>query len=113
MSCAFCMIINGEIETRKIYEDKDMVGINDINPQAPIHALVISKKHIESLLQAGPDDIELIGKMLLVASKIAKQFMIDETGYRIVVNTNRDAGQSVDHLHIHMLGGRPMKWPPG
>ncbi|MCL5674480.1 MAG: histidine triad nucleotide-binding protein [Candidatus Omnitrophica bacterium] len=113
MSCPFCMIAQGEIETGKIYEDKDMVVINDVNPQAPIHVLVIPKKHIESLLFAGQDDIEMFGKMLIVASNVAKQLLIDKTGYRIVINTNRDAGQSVDHLHIHMLGGRPMKWPPG
>ena len=113
MSCTFCMITNGEIETGKIYEDKDMTVINDVHPQAPIHVLIIPRKHVESLLAAGQDDIELLGKMMIVASKVAKQLLIDKTGYRIVINTNRDAGQSVDHLHMHMLGGRPMKWPPG
>ena len=107
------MIASGEIETRKLYEDKDMVVINDVNPQAPIHILVIPKKHIENLLSAGPEDAELIGKMMIVASILAKKLLIDKTGYRVVINTNRDAGQTVDHLHVHMLGGRPMKWPPG
>ncbi len=113
MSCTFCMIANGEIEIKKLYEDKDMIVINDINPQAPIHILVIPKKHIENLLLVEPADVELLGRMLIAASNVAKELSIDKTGYRIVINTNRDAGQTVGHLHVHMLGGRPMKWPPG
>ncbi len=113
MTCPFCMIVSGEIETKKIYEDEKIIAINDVNPQAPIHVLIISKKHIESLLFAEQEDIDLLGEMLIVASKIAIQYMVDKTGFRIVINTNRDAGQSVDHLHMHLLAGRPMKWPPG
>jgi histidine triad (HIT) family protein len=113
MSCPFCQIALGEIKTEKLYEDEDMVIINDVNPQAPIHVLIIPKRHIESLLVAEEKDAELFGKMLLSASNIAKQLLIAETGYRIVINTNRDAGQTVDHLHLHLLGGRPMNWPPG
>jgi len=103
--------VNNEIKSEKIYEDEDVIGIKDINPQAPIHILIIPKKHFEKLYQI--EDTELLGKMIKVASLIAEKEGIKYSGYRLVINTNRNAGQSVDHVHIHLLGGRIMLWPPG
>lgn len=111
MNCIFCKIVNGEIKSEKVYEDENLVCIKDINPQAPVHILIIPKKHIEKLYQT--DEITLLGKMLKVACDIAEKEGIKESGYRIVINTNRNAGQSVDHIHFHLLGGRILMWPPG
>ena len=101
----------GEIECNRVYEDEDFLAFRDINPQAPIHILIIPKKHIVRLHDT--EDVLLMGKLLSLASRIARDEGIAETGYRIVINTNRNAGQSVEHLHVHLLGGRVMKWPPG
>lgn len=111
MNCIFCKIVNNEIKSEKVFEDKDLICIKDINPQAPVHILIIPKKHIEKLHQI--EDIQLLGKILKVACKIAENQGIKESGYRIVINTNKDAGQSVNHIHFHLLGGRIMHWPPG
>lgn len=111
MDCVFCKIIKNEIKSEKIYEDEDVICIRDINPQAPIHILIIPKKHIEKLYQI--DEIELLGKMLKIACLMAEKEKIKESGFRIVINTNRNAGQSVEHIHFHLLGGRVMLWPPG
>ncbi len=113
MNCIFCKIANGEIPAKKIYEDDRVLAFYDIAPQAPIHILIIPKKHFATLLEIGEEDSQLIGHIFLVANKIAKELKIDESGFRIVVNCNRDGGQTVFHLHFHLLAGRPMHWPPG
>ena len=111
MNCVFCKIIRNEIKSDKVYEDDDLICIRDINPQAPIHLLIIPKKHVEKLYEV--DDLILLGKMLKIACQIAEKEGIKESGFRIVINTNRNAGQSVEHVHVHLLGGRIMMWPPG
>ncbi len=110
-NCIFCAIIKGDIPTEKLYEDDDVVVFEDINAQAPEHFLVIPKKHI-----ATPNDAEddaLLGKLSLIAAKIAKERGFSEKGYRLVMNCNKDGCQSVYHIHLHCLGGRQMTWPPG
>ncbi|RLG99163.1 histidine triad nucleotide-binding protein [Candidatus Bathyarchaeota archaeon] len=109
--CIFCKIASGEIPAQIVYKDDEFVAFRDINPQAPVHILIIPKKHIPKLYDT--DDEKLLGKMLVLANEIAKKEGISEDGYRIVINTNRNAGQSIDHLHLHLLGGRVMNWPPG
>ncbi len=109
----FGKIARGEIEADLIYEDDDVVAFQDINPQAPTHLLVIPRKPIATLNDALPEDAELIGRLVLTAAKIAKQMGIAEDGYRTVINCNAGAGQTVFHLHLHVLGGRPLQWPPG
>lgn len=111
--CIFCAIVSGKVKSQIAYEDEDVVAFHDINPQAPVHILVIPRKHIASLNETSEDDLQLLGKLLLVARNIAKEKGISEDGYRIVLNTNRGAGQSVFHIHLHLLGGRPFGWPPG
>ncbi|MCS7180938.1 MAG: histidine triad nucleotide-binding protein [bacterium] len=111
MNCIFCKIINKEIKSDIIYESEELICIRDINPQAPVHILIIPKKHIEKLYEI--EDELLLGKMLKIACEIAKKEGIKETGFRIVINTNKNAGQSVEHVHFHLLGGRLMLWPPG
>lgn len=110
--CLFCKIIEGKIPSKKVYEDDKVFVIEDINPQAPTHVLIIPKKHIVGLKEANEADAELIGYCQLVAAKIARQRGI-ERGYRTVYNVGPGAGQSVFHLHLHLLGGRDLKWPPG
>lgn len=111
--CIFCKIIKGDIPSNKIYEDNKLIVIEDVNPQAPVHLLAIPKEHIPTILQLKQEHKELIGSIHLVANKIAKDKKIDEQGFRIVVNCNRGAGQTVFHIHFHILGGREMRWPPG
>lgn len=111
--CLFCKMVSGEIEPDKVYESDDLLAFRDINPQAPIHILVVPKEHIATTNDLTQDHESLIGKMVLVARDIAKKEGIDESGYRIVLNCNQHGGQSVDHIHIHVLGGRQMMWPPG
>lgn len=110
--CIFCKIANKEIG-QLIYEDESVVAFNDLNPQAPVHVLIIPKKHIERLSQVGKEDECLVGHILSVAGKIAHERGIIDTGYRVVVNEGEAAGQSVWHLHFHLLGGRQLGWPPG
>jgi len=112
-NCIFCKIVRKEIPAKIVYEDDDIMAFYDINPQAPIHVLVIPKKHISSLAEVQDEDLQLLGKLLLGASKVAKKLGISEDGYRVVINTNRDAQQTVFHIHVHVIGGRPMSWPPG
>jgi histidine triad (HIT) family protein len=112
-NCLFCRIIAGEIPATKVYEDDLALAFRDINPQAPTHVLIVPKKHIASLSEASPDDQALLGHLTLVAPKLADQLGIADGGYRTVVNTGAGAGQSVWHIHIHLLGGRPLGWPPG
>ena len=112
-SCLFCRIINGERPARVVYQDERLVAIEDINPQAPVHILVIPRRHIATLNDLTPDDEGLIGELVRRAAVVAKDRGIDQSGYRTVFNCNRGAGQSVFHIHLHLLGGRPMGWPPG
>ncbi|MBT3046043.1 MAG: histidine triad nucleotide-binding protein [gamma proteobacterium symbiont of Ctena orbiculata] len=111
--CLFCKFVTGEIQPDKVYEDDDLFAFRDINPQAPTHILVIPKRHIATLNELEPGDQALLGKLTLAAQKIAKDEGIDGSGYRLVLNCNSDAGQSVFHIHMHLLGGRGMSWPPG
>jgi histidine triad (HIT) family protein len=108
----FQRIIDNEIPAKIIYEDDQCLAFHDVSPQAPTHVLVIPKQPIESIAAVADDDADLIAHMWLVIRDLAKQLKLDR-GYRVVVNCGREAGQSVDHLHFHLLGGRPMKWPPG
>jgi histidine triad (HIT) family protein len=110
--CLFCRIIHGEIPAKQVYEDEHTFAFEDINPQAPTHVLVIPKKHIVGLKESTIEDADLIGRCHLTAAKIAKQRGV-ENGYRTVLNVGPGAGQSVFHLHVHLLGGRNLSWPPG
>lgn len=110
--CLFCRIINGEVPARKVYEDDRAVAFADINPQAPTHLLIVPRKHVAGLKEATAEDAELIGYCQLVAAKIARERQIED-GYRTVYNVGPRAGQSVFHLHLHLLGGRDLRWPPG
>jgi histidine triad (HIT) family protein len=112
MSCLFCKIIAGEIPSRKVVEDDLAYAFRDIGPQAPTHILIVPRKHITSLAHAAEEDTELLGHLHWVAAKIAEQEGLKK-GYRTVINIGPDGGQTVDHLHIHLLGGRSMTWPPG
>jgi histidine triad (HIT) family protein len=111
--CLFCKIIAGQIPGRFVYEDHELVAIRDINPQAPLHALIIPRRHIATLNDLGPHDDALVGSMQRAAAAIAKEHGYSEQGYRTVFNTNRDAGQTVLHIHLHLLAGRGLTWPPG
>lgn len=112
MDCVFCKIARNEIPSKKVYEDDQIVAFNDLEPQAPVHVLIIPKKHIQSADQIADDDTNIIGKIFMVASKIAKELEL-ENGYRIVNNCGEDGGQTVPHLHFHLMGGRKMNWPAG
>ena len=111
--CLFCKIAQKQIPSKIAFEDDDLLAFHDINPAAPTHVLVIPKQHLTSLSDALPEHGDLLGQLLLAASRAATMTGIAQSGYRIVANTGPDAGQSVFHLHIHVLGGRPMAWPPG
>jgi histidine triad (HIT) family protein len=112
MDCLFCKIVNGDVSAQKVYEDECCIAFADIHPQAPVHLLLIPKKHIESLAHAAAEDKELLGHLLASATKLAAQQYLAK-GYRVVMNVGKDGGQTVDHLHLHLLGGRAMHWPPG
>ena len=111
--CLFCRIIKGEIKSQPVYEDEEIFAFKDINPQAPVHVLIIPKKHIAGLTALQKNDAELIGKIYLAAGEIAKKFSVSRDGFRVVVNSGTDAGETVNHLHFHLLGGRKLTWPPG
>jgi histidine triad (HIT) family protein len=111
MDCLFCSIVEGKIPAKKIFEDKVSIAFEDIHPQAPTHFLVIPKQHIDSLAQATESEKEMLGHLTLVATELATKTV--SKGFRIVVNTGAEGGQTVDHLHLHVLGGRAMHWPPG
>jgi histidine triad (HIT) family protein len=113
MDCIFCKIANKEIPAQFLYEDKEIVAFNDLNPQAPTHVLIIPRKHIATLNDIHESDAHLMGKILYTAQRLAKQNGIADEGYRVVMNCNKGAGQAVFHIHLHLLGGRPMIWPPG
>ena len=111
--CLFCRIIAGELPSAPVYSNDSVVAIRDISPQAPTHILLLSRKHIASVGEVGDADRDLIGRMFAVGAELAKREGIAEGGYRLGVNVGRNGGQTVDHLHVHMLGGRRMTWPPG
>ncbi len=111
--CIFCNIVNGKIPAKKIYEDEQVIAFNDISPAAPAHVLLIPKKHIANLLEVAADDQQLIAHMMSTVPHIVKQLGLAEEGFRLVVNTKDNGGQTVNHLHFHILGGRFMTWPPG
>lgn len=112
MDCLFCKLIAGQIPSKKVYEDEKVFAFEDINPQAPTHVLIIPKQHIEGLNKASAEDAEILGYMQLAAAKLGRERGI-ESGYRTVFNVGREAGQSVFHIHLHLLGGRNLSWPPG
>jgi histidine triad (HIT) family protein len=111
--CLFCKIVERKIPASIVYEDDRIVAFNDINPQAPTHVLVIPKRHVASLDELGDADDAIVGEMVRRAAAIARERGITPGGYRTVFNTNRDAGQTVFHIHLHLIGGRAMSWPPG
>jgi histidine triad (HIT) family protein len=111
--CLFCKMIAGEIQPDTVHETDDVLAFRDINPQAPTHVLVIPKRHIATINDIGTEDTELIGKLYLAAARVARDAGFAEEGYRAVMNCNGRAGQTVFHLHLHVLGGRDLKWPPG
>ncbi|MEO5342455.1 MAG: histidine triad nucleotide-binding protein [Gammaproteobacteria bacterium SHHR-1] len=111
--CLFCKIIAGDIPAARVYEDDQVLGFRDINPQAPTHVLLIPKRHIATLNDVQAEDAELIGRLYLAARQVAADEGIAEAGYRTLFNCNRAGGQEVYHLHLHLLGGRQMTWPPG
>ena len=111
--CPFCRIITRAIPASIVYEDDRVLAFDDINPQAPTHVLLVTKRHVESLNDLEPVDDQMVGELVRRAAAIAKDRGIAASGYRTVFNTNRDAGQSVWHVHLHLIGGRPMEWPPG
>lgn len=111
--CIFCKIGAHEIGSDTVYEDEEFLAFRDINPVAPTHVLLIPKKHISSLLDSPAQETELMGRMVKAAVHLCRQLGLAEDGFRIVVNTGKNGGQSVDHLHFHLLGGRALQWPPG
>ena len=111
--CLFCRIVDGEIPARKIYESDDVIAFHDITPQAPTHILVIPRKHIPSLDDMTAADVAVIGTTILRATEIARELHLEDDGYRVVVNNGPGAGQTVFHIHVHLLGGRQFGWPPG
>jgi histidine triad (HIT) family protein len=110
--CLFCKIIAGEIPSKRVFEDEHVFAFHDIDPKAPTHVLIVPKKHIRGLKEASAEDVEIVGRCHLVAAQIARQLSIED-GYRTVLNVGPKAGQSVFHLHVHLLGGRDLHWPPG
>ena len=111
--CLFCKMVSGVIPCDKVYENEYVLAFRDIDPKAPTHILIIPKKHITTLNEINKSDQDLLGELLLTAKKIAKDEGINTSGYRTVFNCNSDGGQTVFHIHMHLLGGRPMAWPPG
>lgn len=112
MDCLFCKIVAGDIPAKRLYEDDQVLAFADINPQAPVHLLVIPKRHIPSHAAAVAEDKDLLGHLMFAVGELAREKNLDN-GYRLVINTGPDGGQTVDHLHVHLLGGRAMHWPPG
>ncbi|MEO8576221.1 MAG: histidine triad nucleotide-binding protein [Gemmatimonadales bacterium] len=109
--CLFCRIANGEIPTKFVAETGEAVAFRDIDPKSPVHVLVVPRQHVTSLASA--EDEEVLGQLMMLAAKVARSEGISESGYRVIANTGPDGGQSVDHLHLHVMGGRRMTWPPG
>jgi histidine triad (HIT) family protein len=113
MSCLFCKIVAGEIPAKIVHNDAELLAFEDIKPEAPVHILIIPKRHISTLNDMQPGDDALIGAMMRTAAALAKQRGVEASGYRTVMNCNSNAGQTVFHIHLHLLGGRRMSWPPG
>ena len=111
--CLFCKMVAGEIDADIVYEDDDVFAFRDINPQAPTHVLIVPKEHTSTINDMNSGDAQIMGRLFLGAKKVAEQEGISEVGYRTVMNCNEDAGQTVFHIHLHVLGGRRMSWPPG
>ena len=111
--CLFCKVVAGEIPAKVVKRSDEAVAFHDIDPRAPVHVLVIPTRHLAAVRDAGAADAPLLGRLLIFAAEVARELGLDTRGYRIVTNTGPDAGQSVDHLHFHVLGGRKMTWPPG
>lgn len=111
--CLFCKMVSGEIQAAVVYESDEILAFRDINPQAPSHVLVIPKVHVASLNELEQQQFEMVGKMYLAATEVARREGFSDTGYRTVINCGDEGGQTVFHLHLHVLGGRPMHWPPG
>lgn len=111
--CLFCRIVAGSLPAKIVHQDEQCVAFEDIHPQAPTHILVIPRKHVSSLRDCGEEEQAILGHLLLTCAALARQKGLSENGYRIVANSGRDGGQTVFHLHVHLLGGRAMKWPPG
>ena len=113
IDCLFCKIVRREIPASIVYEDDHVLAFNDINPQAPTHVLLVPRRHVASLNDLAPGDDQIVGELARRGAAIAQERGIAASGYRMVFNTNRDAGQTVFHIHLHLLGGRSMQWPPG
>ncbi|GAB6169641.1 HIT domain-containing protein [Clostridium carnis] len=113
MSCIFCSIIKGEIPCNKIYEDDKVLAFHDISPEAPVHFLVIPKEHIQSVNNINEENSDIISHIFIVINKLVRELNISESGYRIINNCGEDGGQTVNHIHFHVLGARELKWPPG
>ena len=111
--CLFCQIISREINATIVYEDERVVAFNDINPQGPLHVLIVPRRHISTLNELTEEDDQIVGELVRRAALIAKSKGVSASGYRTVFNTNREAGQTVFHIHLHLIGGRSMHWPPG
>ena len=113
MDCLFCNIVQGKLNTEILHEDEHTLAFADIHPQAPTHLLIIPKKHLSTLNDLQDEDTLIAGQLIQTARKLAKSYGLADDGYRILMNCNEQGGQSVYHIHMHLLGGRPMKWPPG
>lgn len=113
MDCLFCKIVSGEIPAKRAYENEHVVAFHDIHPQAPVHVLVIPRRHLVGVHEATPEDGALLGHVMLAGRDVAEKLGLTDDGYRLVVNNGINAGQSVFHLHLHVLGGRVLAWPPG
>ena len=111
--CLFCKIISGQVPANKVHDDEVCIGFSDINPQAPMHVLFVPKRHLATLNDCTIEDRELLGHLAVSAAKVAREKGVSEGGYRTVMNCNRDAGQTVFHVHLHLLAGRALSWPPG
>ena len=112
-NCIFCKIAASEIPSKVIFEDDDVFAFHDINPQAPVHAVIVPKTHIASIMDSNDAQVVLLGKLLRASTQVASLLGLPESGFRIVINNGRDGGQTVNHLHLHVLGGRHLTWPPG
>ncbi|GGY00199.1 histidine triad nucleotide-binding protein [Litchfieldella qijiaojingensis] len=113
MDCLFCKIINRDIPADIVYEDEDVLAFNDINPQAPTHVLLVPKQHVATLNDLEEDNLPLVGRLSFAAAKLAKEYGFAEDGYRVVLNCNEKGGQTVYHIHMHLMGGRRFTWPAG
>lgn len=113
MDCLFCEMLENKIPVKKIWEDDKVIAIHDIQPQAPTHILIFPKRHIATINEMQETDAQLLGHMILIGKKLAKQEQLSDFGYRLLFNVNAGGGQAIFHIHLHLLGGRQMTWPPG